>query len=422
MIDVLEIFYGGAAGGGKTVATLMAASQFLHVPGYAALLLRENFSDLGQPKAWIPLSKEWWLNDARSHWNAADHRWTFDTGGEPSTITFGYLQNDDAAYQYDSASYQFIAIDELTQHTEWRYRFMFGRIRRPLEGPLSTVPLRMRSTSNPGNKGHDWVKRRFISPDSREPGAVFIPAMLNDNAGNLDIETYRRDSLAKLDPITRAQREHGDWDAHQGGRFKREWFRRWRRHPVSGYELISQDGTTKQVEQWRMIFQTCDPAASEKRTADYTVLSTWGLTKDNVLIWLDCERWQREIPDLPQLILASYKRWRPEFVAIEGVAANSGVFQLCNRLPMSVSRVDPLGEDKLVRATSAMNLAHSGRLYLPCQSGWLEEAEAELVRFTGDDKQDAHDDIVDTLSYAAQVLQGRVQESAAFLPYGRSSR
>src|SRR5689334_8462761 len=46
MSDVREVFYGGAAGGGKSYATLIAATQFVDVPGYAALLLRENFGDL----------------------------------------------------------------------------------------------------------------------------------------------------------------------------------------------------------------------------------------------------------------------------------------------------------------------------------------------------------------------------------------
>lgn len=128
--DVMELFYGGAAGGGKTYATLIAAAQYVDVPGYSALLLRENFADLNQPGAWIPLSKLWWWKKA--HWSGSDHRWTFPSG---ATITFGYLERDDSVYQYDTASYQFIAIDELVQHTEWRYTFMFGRIRGPLEGP-----------------------------------------------------------------------------------------------------------------------------------------------------------------------------------------------------------------------------------------------------------------------------------------------
>ena len=49
-----EAFYGGAAGGGKSDALLMAALAFVDVPGYAAILLRRTFADLALPeRSWI---------------------------------------------------------------------------------------------------------------------------------------------------------------------------------------------------------------------------------------------------------------------------------------------------------------------------------------------------------------------------------
>src|SRR6516162_3036222 len=50
-LDCPEAMYGGSAGGGKSSALLMAALQFVDVPGYAALLLRRSFSDLSLPGA-----------------------------------------------------------------------------------------------------------------------------------------------------------------------------------------------------------------------------------------------------------------------------------------------------------------------------------------------------------------------------------
>src|ERR1700676_4213552 len=46
-----EALFGGAVGGGKSCAFMMAASQFLLVPGYSALLLRKTFADLNRPGA-----------------------------------------------------------------------------------------------------------------------------------------------------------------------------------------------------------------------------------------------------------------------------------------------------------------------------------------------------------------------------------
>ena len=93
--------------------------------------------------------------------------------------------------------------------------------------------------------------------------------------------------------------------------------------------------------------------------------------------------------------------------ASASVAANNGVYQLAKRTSMPARMLNPLGQDKLVRATAAMNLASEGRIWLPppgLRPGMpLEDLEAEWYRFTGT-KDDANDDAVDMLSYGARVL------------------
>ena len=221
-----EALYGGAAGGGKSDGLLMGAAQDVDVPGYAALLLRRSFRDLNQPDSLIPRSKEWWTGKA--DWSQQDKRWTFPSG---ATITFGYLDSPDDVYQYQGAAYQYIGWDELTQFPESPYRYLFSRLRRRAG---VDVPLRKRAGSNPGGVGHEWVKARFVKPAVPSPGRVFVPARLEDNP-HLDAAAYI-ESLAELDPITREQLLRGDWDAYVGGRFRREWFRRYGRHGT-GYRM-----------------------------------------------------------------------------------------------------------------------------------------------------------------------------------------
>lgn len=215
ILDMLEAFYGGAASGGKSDALLMAALQYVDIPGYSALLLRRTFRELSLPKAIMARSIEW-LANTDAHWSPAKYTWTFPSG---ATLTFGYLMREQDVYQYDSAEFQFIGFDELTQFSETQYRFMFSRCRRP---KTLKVPLRLRAASNPGGVGHLWVKDRFVKYKTRD--RIFIKALRRDNP-HIDQDEYTK-SLAELDEITRKQRDEGDWDAeYQGSMFKRPWFK-----------------------------------------------------------------------------------------------------------------------------------------------------------------------------------------------------
>lgn len=205
-LTTLEALYGGAAGGGKSDALLMGALQYVHVPGYAALLLRRTFRDLNQPDAIMARSHEW-LRGTDARWNDRDKRWTFPSG---ATLTFGYLDTDKDKYQYAGAALQFIGWDETTQFAEAWYTWLFSRLRK-LHG--SEVPLRVRGATNPGGVGHEWVRRRFVAENN--PERPFVPALLVDNP-SVDAASYRQ-SLAQLDHTTRLQLEQGVWVRDAGG-------------------------------------------------------------------------------------------------------------------------------------------------------------------------------------------------------------
>lgn len=402
--DTKELFYGGAGGGGKSQAAWYGALQFADTPGYAALIFRRTYADLALPGALMSRAKQY-LAQTGAVWHEGQKTWTFPSG---ATITFAYLENENDKYRYASAEFQYIFFDELTHFTESQYTFLFTRLRKKTTGGMADVPLRMRAASNPGGPGHDWVKKRFIDPVTRDPKRIFIPATMEDNP-TLDIEGYE-DSLSNTDPLTRAQIKKGDWDAVAGGRFRKEWFGWYRRDPQQPDFLLTADGE-RFLASSRPKFQTCDPSASESNQADYFVLSTWCLSPKAKLLWLGCERRRMEIPEQVETCQASYRRWNPQWVAVEEVLNQRALAQLLRRSTtpaMVVRGVSPLGRDKLARATGGINLAHSGRVLLPEDNPAfpLDDVIGELTRFTGDPDQDAHDDIVDTLSYAAELLPG----------------
>ena len=212
--DSKEIFFGGRAGGGKSDGLLMAALKYVHVPQYCALIVRKSFADLNKPGAIMDRAIEW-FRPRGVRWDGQNHVMTFPSGAR---FSFGHLDHAGAHINYQGGEYQFIGIDEVPHIPEYQYRYLFSRLRRVESLDL---PLRMRSTGNPG--GLPWVKERFVTPTTRRTGARFIESGIADNPF---LGSDYAASLDELDPVTRAQLRDGDWDiTATGNTFKRDWFR-----------------------------------------------------------------------------------------------------------------------------------------------------------------------------------------------------
>jgi predicted phage terminase large subunit-like protein len=412
----LECFYGGAAGGGKSDALLMGALQWIEHPTYAAIIFRRTYADLALPGALMDRAHEWLANTA-AKFDPATKTWRFPSG---ATLSFGYVDAEVDKYRYAGSEYHFIAFDELTHFTETQYTFLFSRLRRR---GVEQIPLRMRAASNPGGIGHDWVRKRFVLPGA---GRIFIPASLADNP-SLAYDDYVK-SLEQLDPITREQLLRGDWDAWEGGRFKRAWFRRFRTGPhyTGGQAYFPVPGEPKgwKVEHcWKFII--CDPACTEKDTTkglplgtgdpDYTVIGTFAVTPARELFVLDIVRERIAIDQIVPRICDVQRCWQAEWIGIEAVSAFIYLVKEAQKTPglppvnTLESRVakGPNQTAKLARATPAIILASQGRIFLPDEPTlWLDDFLAELIQFTGDPKLDAHDDCVDVISYACAQFSG----------------
>ena len=209
----------------------MAALQYVDVPGYAALLVRDTFKNLTKPGSLMERAHEW-LANSDAHWNGEKHRFTFPFNGPvlpghtstAPSLSFSHMDGPRAHFDHQSAEYQFVGIDELVAIRENQALYLFSRLRRLAD---SDIPIRFRGGSNPPTREQletgAWVKDRYVNPATRKPGVVFIPSRLSDNP-HLDQEDYIL-SLNELDPVTRAQLLEGDWDINVKGRmFDRSWF------------------------------------------------------------------------------------------------------------------------------------------------------------------------------------------------------
>ena len=207
-----EMLYGGMAGGGKTEALLLGALQYVDekfIPEghnklvYDTLILRRTLDDLEMPNAILDRAKQWLLpleDTGLVTYKGLKKQFIFSSG---ATITFRYLAHDNDLMKYQGAEFQYIGFDELTQFKENQYNYLHSRLRKTDDNP---IPLRMRSASNPGGIGHEWVKRKFIKGP-----LPFVPSSYLENI-YLEQEAYGR-QLDKLDHLTRQQLKYGNWDA-----------------------------------------------------------------------------------------------------------------------------------------------------------------------------------------------------------------
>lgn len=242
-----EVLYGGQAGGGKTESLLMEALRYADVPGYTAVLFRRTFRELQQPQGLIERSRAAYPA-LGGLYNETKFQWRFPAG---SLVIFSHMEGESDKLKHQSAEYAYIGFDELTTFTESQYRYLFSRAR-----TTCGVPSKIRAGTNPGNVGHEWVKRRWgawldrkhpnpakdgeirwykpegdseveCQPDDPEGlSRTFIGASVWDNPYIVEKDPGYVRRLKALPLVERLQLLEGDWDimAAAGLVFKRHWF------------------------------------------------------------------------------------------------------------------------------------------------------------------------------------------------------
>lgn len=148
------------------------------------------------------------------------------------------------------------------------------------------------------------------------------------------------------------------------------------------------------------IFQTCDPAASERSTANDFVLATWAQTPQNDLALLDILKTHLETPSHVSLFEQQYTKWRPLQQWIETDGIGRATYQLLRDKGLPIAELKTGGRDKLIRFIPAATRIAAGDVYFLAGAPWLNEYETELLGFPNT-KQNGQ---VDVTSYACQVV------------------
>ncbi|MBQ2319177.1 MAG: phage terminase large subunit [Clostridia bacterium] len=229
--------------------------------------------------------------------------------------------------------------------------------------------------------GFITLKRPLID----ENGVCQLPRQYSpERIKELQINTYMFVSQYQQEPIVLG-----------GAVIKSEWFKY---YPVN------------QPIKYKRIIITGDTALKVKEYNDYSVFGVWGLTEQNKMRLLDLVRGKWEAPDLKRQVVALWNRWQinsesfANALYIEDKASGIGLIQ---ELQVAGVPVLPLvaDKDKLTRVENALPYIEAGLVELPESRDYsfVKEFVAECEAFTRDDSH-AHDDQVDILAYAVQVL------------------
>ncbi|MBQ7284248.1 MAG: phage terminase large subunit, partial [Oscillospiraceae bacterium] len=258
-----ETLFGGAAGGGKSFVQLMDAFIYaIKYTGSKQLILRRTFPEL--EKSLVRVSLELYPKDVYSY-NASKHIGVFANG---SIIDFGYCDNENDVYKYQSAEYDVIRFDELTHFTEYMYTYLISRVR-----GANSFPKYVKSSTNPGGVGHSWVKARFI--DAAAPMEewetqdktirVFIPASVFENKPLMEKDPQYINRLMSLSEKDRKALLYGEWDIFEGqyfSEFRREIHvinpfdipKHWKRYFVMDYGLDMFAGYVIAVDEYNRAY------------------------------------------------------------------------------------------------------------------------------------------------------------------------
>lgn len=380
-LNVHEALYGGAAGGGKSDAILMGALKYVEIPEYRAIILRNTFTDLDLPDGLIERSGDW-LGGTEAKWNGRTHTWHFPSG---ATLTFGFLDSKEAHRRYKGMAVHYVGYDELTEIRERHYLFLLSRMRRQ-KG--SRIPMRVRCASNPGGRGHQWVKDRFVSAN-RTDDCVYVPARVADNP-YIDQDDYLR-TLDKLDSIDRAQLRDGDWDAMRVGNVSRkEWYGR-----MSEFEAQKISNGAKRIRYWDF----AATAPDGRNDPDYTAGGLFSFVDGTFFIW-DIRR-RRDTPAVIERLtrLAAMDDGVGVTVWIEQEPGASGV-QIVDHYKRNVLQGYAVkGHRKTGSKRDAWKpfvaAAEDGRVVLVGDGPWISDFLEEAVSLDWEGDNGTHDDQFD---------------------------
>ena len=241
------VFYGGAAGGGKTYAALIEPLRHINNKNFSCIIFRRTSPQITTPGGLWDTALEMYTALGAKDIRSPNRYFRFPSGAK---IVMNHLQYDKTVYDYQGAQIPLIEFEELT-HFSWKqFTYMLTRNRSATAG----IKPYIRATCNPDPDSwvadfikwyidqdtgyaiqeHGGVIRWFIimndepiwadNPDELldkygiEPKSfTFIPSSVYDNKILLENNREYLANLKAQDEVTKEQLLNGNWKIRPAG-------------------------------------------------------------------------------------------------------------------------------------------------------------------------------------------------------------
>ena len=316
-------------------------------------------------------------------------RWDTDHGGEYFAVGVGGAMTGRGAdlLIIDDPHSEQDALSELAMENAWDWYTSGPRQRLQPGGAIVIVMTRWNTK--------DLTARLVKAQSSHKADRweiIEFPAILP--SGNpLWPGFWKLEELLAVKASLSPQKWQAQWQQQptndEGAILKRDWWKVWPSEESPPVEYI---------------IQSYDTAYSKKETADYSVITTWGVfypTADSGpnIILLDVTRGRWDFPELKRIAKENYDQWSPDNVLIEAKATGITLQQELRRMGIPVTMYSPggrrSGQDKVSRAHSVAPILESGMVWAP-DTEWAEELVEECAAFPNGD----NDDMVDSTTQA----------------------
>jgi predicted phage terminase large subunit-like protein len=166
-----------------------------------------------------------------------------------------------------------------------------------------------------------------------------------------------------------------------GAMIKRDWIIRYAQWPAAAERLFT--------------LQSWDTANKGGPENDWSVCTTWIMTRKKQWYLVDVWRRRVDYPALKAAVQTLAEQWRARRVLVEDAGAGTALVQELRGAVSGIIAVKPEG-DKVSRMAVASAKFEARQVMLPERAPWLADLEAELFVFPGS----RHDDQCDSISQA----------------------